>query len=93
MLSIRPDLSYTLGAVSQFSSAPSIDYLAALHHILRYILGFGPLQLHLTRCSVTLMATPLTQPHGPKMVWDTNIAGYSNCDWAGYLDSCHCTSA
>jgi hypothetical protein len=37
MLATRPDLSYAVGVVSQFSSAPSVDHLAALHHILRYI--------------------------------------------------------
>ena len=51
MLDTRPDLPYAVGAVSQFSSAPSVDHLAALHHILRYIRGSAHLHLHLTRCS------------------------------------------
>jgi len=96
MLATRPDLSDAVGAVSQFSSAPSVDYLAALHHILRYIRGSAHLQLHLTRGSafeVTPKATPLTQPHDPKILWDTEIAGYSDCDLAGCLDLRHTTGA
>jgi hypothetical protein len=96
MLATRPDLSYAVGAVSQFSSAPSVDHLAALHHILRYIRGSAHLQLHLTRCSAfeaTPKATPLTKPHYPKILWDTEITGYSDSDWAGCLDSRHSTGA
>jgi len=96
ILATRPDLSYAVGAVSQFSSAPCVDHLAALHHILRYIRGYAHLQLHLTRCcgfEATPKATPLTKPHYPKILWDTEIAGYSDCDWAGYLDSHHSTGA
>jgi hypothetical protein len=37
MLATMPGLSYGVGAVSQFSSASSMDHLPALHHILRYI--------------------------------------------------------
>jgi len=96
MLASRPDLSYAVGAVSQFSGAPSVDHLAALHRILRYIRGSAHLQLHLTRCSAleaTPKATPLTKPHYPKILWDTEINGYSDSDWAGCLDSRHSTGA
>jgi hypothetical protein len=37
MLATMPDLSYAVGAVSQFSSAPSVNHLAALHHMLMNI--------------------------------------------------------
>ena len=50
MLPTRPELSYVVGAVSQFSSTPSVDHLAALHHIVRCIRGSAHLQLHLMRC-------------------------------------------
>jgi len=96
MLATRQDLSYAVGAVSQFSSAPSIDHLAALHHILRYIRVSAHLQLYLTRCSAfeaTPQATPLTKPHYPKILWDTKITGYSDSDRAGCLDSHHSTGA
>jgi len=89
MLATRPDLSDAVGAVSQLCSAPCVDHLEAIHHILRYIRGSGHLQLHLTRCSafeVTPKATPFTQPHFPKTLWDTEIAGCSDSDWAGCLD-------
>jgi len=98
MLATRPDLSYAVGAVSQFSSAPSVDYLAALYHILRYIRGSAHLQLHLTRCSAfevihKASSSTSTQPHYPKILWDTEITGYSDSDWAGCLDSRHSTGA
>jgi len=96
MLATRPDLSYAVGAVSQFSSAPSVDHLAALHHIPRYIRGSAHLQPHQTRCSAfeaTHKATPFTKPHYPKILWDTEITGYSDSDWAGCLDSRHSTGA
>ena len=98
MLATRPDLSYAVGAVSQFSSAPNIDHLAALHHILRYIRGSAHLQLHLMRCSafevipkVSSSTSTVTHPHYPKILWDTEITGYSDSDWAGCLDSRHST--
>jgi len=83
-----------VGAVSQFSSAPSVHHLAALHHILRYIRGSAHLQLHLTRWSAfetTPKATTLTKSHYPKILWDSEITGYSDSDWAGCLDSRHST--
>jgi len=100
MLATRPDLSYAVGAFSQFSSAPSVDHLAALHHFLRYNWGSAHLQLHLARCSAfevipkaSSSTSTVTQPHYPKILWDKQIAGYSDSDWAGCLDSRHSTGA
>jgi len=100
MMATRPDLSYAVGAVSQFSSAPSVDHLAALHHILRYIWGTAHLQLHLMRCSAfkvipkaSSSILTVTQPHYPIIIWDTEITGCSESDWAGCLDSRHSTGA
>jgi hypothetical protein len=100
MLATRPDLPYAVGAVSQFSSAPSIDHLAALHHILRYILGSAHLQLHLTRCSgfevipnASSSTSTVTQPHYPQILWDTKLTGYRDSNWAGCLDLRHSTLA
>jgi hypothetical protein len=96
MLDTRPDRSYAVGAVTEVSRAPSVDHLAALHHILRYIWGSAHLQLHLTRCSAfevipKAISSISTQPHDPKILRDTEITGYSDCDWAGCLDSRHST--
>jgi hypothetical protein len=96
MLATMPDLSYAVGAVSQFSSTPNINHLAAVHHILRLIRGSEHLQLPLTMCSAFKVIPKasflmLTQPHYPKILWDTEITGYSDSDWTGCLDSCHST--
>jgi len=87
MLATRPYLSYAVGAVCQFSSAPNVDHLAALHHLLRYIRGSAHLQLHLTRCyafevipNASSSTSTVTQPHYPKILWDTEITGYSDSD-------------
>jgi hypothetical protein len=100
VLAPRPDLPYAVGAVSQFSTASSLDYLAALHHILRDIRGSAHLELHQTRCSAfevipkaSSSTSTVTQPHNPKIAWDIEITGYSDSDWAGYLDSHHSTGA
>jgi hypothetical protein len=96
MLATCPDLSHAVGAVSYISSSTSIDHLAGLDHILRYIRSSANMQLHRTRCSAAevilkVSSSTSTQPHCPKIVWDTGITGYS--DWAGCLDSCNITGA
>jgi len=100
MLATRPDLSYAVEAVSQFSSAPSVDHLAALHHILRYVEGSTHLKLHLMKCSAfkvipkaSSSTSTVTQPHYPKFIWVIEITGYSDSDWVGCLDSRHSTGA
>jgi len=96
MLATRPDFSYAVGAVSLFSSTPSSDHLAALHDILRHIPGSADLQLYLMRCSAfeaIPKATPLTKPHYPNILWDSEITGYCDSDWVGCLDLCHSTGA
>ena len=35
----RPDLSYTVQALSQYMHAPGDTHLAALHHTIRYLAG------------------------------------------------------
>jgi hypothetical protein len=82
MLATRPDLSYAVGAVSQFSSAPSVDHLAALHHTLRFIRGSAHLQMHQARSSdfevipkASSSTSTVTQPHYPNILWDTEITG------------------
>jgi len=100
ILATRPDLSYAVGAVSQFSSAPNVDHLAALHYIPRYIRGSAHLQLHLRRYSAfeviptaSSSTSTVTQPYYPKILWDREITGNSDSDWAGRLDSRHSTGA
>ena len=98
MLGTRPDLSYAIGAVSQFFSTLSVNHLAALHHIHRCIRRSAHLQLHLTRCSAfgvipkTSFLTS-TQPPNPKITWDTAITCHSDGHWADCLNSRHSTGA
>ena len=93
MLPTRPDLSYAVRAVSQFSSVPSVDHFAALLHIFRFSRGSAHLQLHFMRCSAfevipkaSYSTSPITEPHYTKIAWNTGITGHDDRDWAGCLD-------
>ena len=66
-VSTRPDLSFAVGQVAKFSSAPTLDHWVAVKRIFRYLKG--TINLSLTfRCQ-----TPTK----------FRLLGYSDSDWAG----------
>jgi len=54
VISIRPDLAYTVSALSQFSSKPTAQHMGILKQVLRYLKGTRNLTLTYRKSEVTL---------------------------------------
>ena len=72
MCCTRPDISFTVSALSQFSSNPAPDHVRALKHLLRYIKGTT--HYGITYQGAGHLNTPPT------------LTGYCDSDWAGDLN-------
>lgn len=76
MVNTRPDLAYSVDVVSRFMEAPTVNHMAAVKQILRYIRGTIHLGCH----------------YGRKEEEEPRIVGYSDSDHAGDLDDRKSTS-
>src|SRR5436190_6275329 len=72
----RLDLAYLVGYVSRFMETPTVEHLAAVKHILRYIAGTRTLGCFFPR-----------KPRG-----DERLVGFSDSDMAGDVDDRKSTS-
>jgi len=63
----RPDLAYTVSALSQFSSKPTTQHMGVLKQVLRYLKGTRDLKLTYTK-------SPSNK---------VNLAGFSDADFGG----------
>ena len=78
ILCTRPDLAFTLGKLSKFSSNPSSIHMKALKRLLRYICKTRDHSLHFWPFDLTSKNTPYM---------------FSNADWAGDKDKRRSTGA
>ena len=72
----RPDLAYSVGYVSCFMETPTVEHLAVVKHILRYIAGTRTLGYFFPR-----------EPRG-----DERLVGFSDSNMAGDVDDRKSTS-
>jgi KUP system potassium uptake protein len=75
----RPDIAYTVGQLSRFVSNPTKKHAGVLHRLSRYILG--TLERGITYKRNTTGLEPIVR-----------LAGASDSDWAGDLDTRHSTT-
>lgn len=71
-----PDIAFAVGYVSRYMEKPTVEHLAAVKHILRYVAGTRTLGCFMSRGALT----------------DEHLIGYSDSDMAGDLDDRKSTS-
>ena len=76
MLCTRPDIAFTVGALSRYSSLPRTSHLNYAKHLLRYVKKTAHIGLRL----------------GPFTTKNLHPILYSDADWAGDLDTRKSTS-
>ena len=83
----RPDLAFAVSTLGRFNAAPTKDQLGAAKKTLRYLrqtseigLTFGP-----GTAATDIVATDNVGYYN--YVWEDDLVGYCDSDWAGDLDT------
>ena len=77
MLGTRPDLAYTVGVLSRYSSAPRASHWVMAKRALQYLKGTANMELHFDSSDVSM---------------DMHFHGYSDVDWSSDPDTSCLTS-
>ena len=77
MLGTRPDLAYTVGVLSRYSSAPRASHWVMAKRALRYLKGTANMELRFDGSDVSM---------------DMQFHGYSDADWSSDSDTSRLTS-
>ena len=76
MMGTRPDLAYSVGYLSRFSSNPGLAHVTALKHVLRYLAGTSDYQL--------VYGTSQRNESSPSRPFQ--VYGYCDSDYAACVD-------
>jgi hypothetical protein len=76
VIGTRADLAFTVSALSQFASKPTVTHMGALKQVLRYVKGTRDLKL-------TYNKHHFGAPHFAGHSDAPHLAGYSDADYAG----------
>ena len=88
-ISTRPDISYAVGVLSRFISAPQAHHWDAAKRVLRYLKGTASLGLHYRAASsIDGAAVPLSNTSTSIIIGPI----YTDANWAGDLDDRKSTS-
>jgi hypothetical protein len=71
LICTRPDISYAVNSLAQYSCSPHLEHFTAVKRVMRYLKGTASLGLHYSADASDTIS---------------DLSGYSDLDWAGEKD-------